>query len=129
MGSLSFELFAAFAVEAVELGLAAGFACGPFGCNPTLLLEPVEGRIERALLYLQNLFRYLLYALGDGPSVLRLVGEGAENEKVESALNEIVRFAHTVIIYNTSVDSQGIVFVKNGHRLPLYRALPDKLDI
>ena len=100
VGSLSFELFAAVAGEAVELGLAASFAFGPFGCNPTTLLQPVKGRIERTLLYLQNLFRYLLYTLGDGPSVLRLVGEGAENEKVECALNEIVRLAHTMIIYN-----------------------------
>jgi hypothetical protein len=112
VGSLSFELFAAAAGEAVELGLAASFAFGPFGGNPAVLLQAVEGWIERALLYLQNLFRYLLYPFGDGPSMLRLVGEGAENEKVESALNKIVRLAHTVIIYNTSVDSQGIVCIR-----------------
>lgn len=109
VGSLSFELFATVAGEAVELGLAASLAFGPFGCNPPLLLQAVEGRIERALLYLQNLFRYLLYALSDSPSVLRLGGEGAEDEKVECALNEIVGLSHAKIIYNYSVDSQGIM--------------------
>ena len=83
---------------------------GSSGDQPADMQAPeVESRIERALLYLQNLFRYLLYALSDGPSVLRLGGEGAEDEKVECALNEIVGLAHAQIIYNYSVDSPGVI--------------------
>jgi len=46
--------------------------------DPTLLLQPVQCRIERALLDLQDFGRYLLDAFGDRPAVLGLKGNGLE---------------------------------------------------
>ena len=42
VGGFGFKLFAAGGGERIELGLAAGFALGPFGLDPALLLEAVN---------------------------------------------------------------------------------------
>jgi hypothetical protein len=49
------ELFLAGFGEGVELGNAAGFGGFGFGFDPALLLEAVEGWVERALLHLKDL--------------------------------------------------------------------------
>ena len=46
--------------------------CAPVGGDPALLFEALEGGIERALLYLQNLLRELPDPLGDRPAMQRL---------------------------------------------------------
>jgi len=94
------ELFLTGFGEGVELGDAAGFGGFGFGVDPTLLLETVEGWVERALLDEEDVAGGLLDAFGNGPAVDRLEGDGFEDEEVEGSLEEIVWLAHTMIIYN-----------------------------
>jgi hypothetical protein len=100
IGGFLFELSAAGGSKRVEASAAAGFGLARFGFDPAVKLKAMQCGIEGALLDLQDLAGDLLDALGDGPAVLRLQGEGFEDEEVESALNEIARFGHTMIIYN-----------------------------
>src|ERR1700761_971572 len=78
--------------------------------DPRLLLQPVQSRIERALLHLQGFFRYLLDTFGDCPAMQRPESDGLENQQVERALHEIAWLSHTMAIYNIAaiVDSQGV---------------------
>ncbi len=101
------KLGAAGGGERIKLGVAAGVRLRPFGANPSLLLQAMERRIERALLHLQHLTGDLLDALGDGPAVLRLERDGFQDEQVECSLHEIAWFSHALTIYNSVVDSQG----------------------
>ena len=63
VGGFLFELAPAGLSQGIELGLAAGFAFGPVGGDPPLLLEAVQGGIERALLDLQDFVARLSKAL------------------------------------------------------------------
>jgi len=99
VGGFFFELEVTSAAEGVELGDASGFGFGAFSLNPAFLFEAVQGGVEGALLDLEDFAGDLLDTLGDGPAVLGLESEGFEDQKVESALNEVVRFAHSMIIY------------------------------
>src|ERR1700739_1436431 len=94
VGGFFFELGAPGGGERIELGLASGFALGPLGLDPTLLLKPVQGGVKGALLDLEHFARKLLNSLGNSPSVHLLGQEGFEDEKVEGALDEIAGFAH-----------------------------------
>jgi len=55
--------------------------------NPPLLFQAVKGRIERALLNLQDLAGQLSDPLGDRPPVHRLQGQRFQNQQVESPLD------------------------------------------
>ena len=65
-----------------------------------MLFEAVESGIKGPLLHEQNIVRDLLDPFGDGPPVQRGCRDGFEDEKVEGALDEVGRLAHTMIIYN-----------------------------
>ena len=97
-----FELRAASGGQRVILGSSSGVAFHPLGFDPGFLFEAVEGGIERALLDLEHFIGNLLNALGDGPAVLGLERDGFEDQEVEHALDEIVGFAHTMMIYTSS---------------------------
>ena len=62
--------------------------------QPSLLLEAMERRVQRALADLQDFAADLLNALGDGPAVRRLERDGLEDQQVERALNEVRWSAH-----------------------------------
>src|SRR5258708_2051167 len=96
---LAIELRASGCSKRIELGGAASLGFAPFPANPPLLLKAVKRGVERTLLDLQNFIRYLLDALGDGPAMFGLKKDGFEYQQVESALHEIIRFTHTMIIY------------------------------
>src|SRR5215472_558491 len=98
--------------ERVELGRTAGLTLTPFGANPALLLQPVQGGIKRSLLHLQHLVRNLLDALGDRPAMLGFERERLQDQQVQSSLYQIVWFAHSMIIYNRIVDGQGITSLR-----------------
>lgn len=85
-----FEPFATGAREPVELRLPPRLRFPPVGCNPALLFKPIERRVERSLLYLERLLRDLLNALRDGPPVLRLEGQGLEDQGFSRA-GEVTR--------------------------------------
>jgi hypothetical protein len=52
----------------------------------------MQSRIERPLLHPENVFRDLLNALSDGPTVDGLEGNCSENQEVESTLQKIGLF-------------------------------------
>ena len=58
----------------------------------------MECGIKGALPDLQDLFGHLLDALGDCPAMLRLEGDDAQDEQVESALYQIVRFSQADLL-------------------------------
>jgi len=41
----------------------------------------------------------LLNALSDGPTVFGFERNGFENQEIQSSLDEVVRFSHTMTIY------------------------------
>src|SRR6476661_1193603 len=66
------ELPASLTGELIELRLPVVFGRTPFRRDQTLLFEPVQRRVERSLIHLQHVFRQLLDALRDTPSMHRL---------------------------------------------------------
>ena len=73
------KLCAARGGQRVELRLASGFRVLPLGLDPALLFEPVQGRIERALLHLQDIVEICWIrlamaqpCLGSSETVLRI---------------------------------------------------------
>src|SRR5262245_35650252 len=83
------KLLAAGGGEGVELRVAPGCRLARLRFDPSLLLEPMQSGIKRALGNLQDLAADLLNPLGNRPSMPRLECDGFENEEVESALYEI----------------------------------------
>jgi hypothetical protein len=66
--SLFFQFVAAEPRQAVELGATIVLAWFPFCVNPTLLLQLVQGAIERSIADRQNVARDLFQALPDRPA-------------------------------------------------------------
>jgi len=85
---LDFELLLAGARQRVELGLAPGLGGAPFRAQPLLLLEPMQGRVERSLVDLDGVSRDLLDALGDGVAVGGPEGQDLQDEHVQGALRD-----------------------------------------
>ncbi len=100
-----FQLLAAGAGERVELCHPAGLGGSPLGLDPGLLLQTMERRVEGPLLNLKSFPGNLLDALGDGPAVLGLVGDGPEDQQVERSLDEIGGLGHMPRL-TTTVDNQ-----------------------
>src|SRR6476620_8506767 len=66
--------------QPVVLGAPVVVARAPFAVDPALLLEPLERRVERALVDVEDALRELLDALADPPTVHRLEVERLEHE-------------------------------------------------
>src|SRR6266852_6390145 len=68
--------------------------CGssPFGFDPSFLQEPLERRVERAVLDLENVLRGLLDELGDAVAMHRPPAKRAQDEQVQGSLQEIEPF-------------------------------------
>jgi len=94
VGFFRLEIFFAGAGEGIVFGAAVVFGFAPCGFDPGLLFETVKSGIERALIDLEDVVGDLADALGDGPAVERLEGDGFEDEEVESALDEVGGFGH-----------------------------------
>jgi hypothetical protein len=60
----------------------------------------MQSRVQRALLDLQHFARDLLNAFRNGPTMLGFKRDGLQDQKVERPLDKIVRFRHTMVIYN-----------------------------
>src|SRR5205085_3269141 len=78
----------------VELRATVVLRLLPLGLDPAFLLQLVQGRVERSLAHLQHVSGKRLQPKADGPPMQRLKREDLQEEKVQSALNEVVRFAH-----------------------------------
>src|SRR5882724_5037960 len=61
--------------ERIEFGASIVLRLSPLGRDPSLLLELVEGRVERAVAHLEDVLRDRLETLADGPAIHRLEGE------------------------------------------------------
>ena len=75
--------------QPVVLRALVGFADAPLGFQPAALLEPMQRRIERAGLDLQQIVGLRANGLADAVAVLRAPLEGPEDEHVERALEEL----------------------------------------
>src|SRR5215468_10127327 len=76
----------------VETRAAVVLGGAPARLDPAAALEPMERRVQRALLDVERRAGDLVEALGDGPSVLRLEGHGLEDQEIEGPLWKIQRF-------------------------------------
>ena len=85
------ELSASGARERVVLRAAILFGDAPLGLDPALMLETMQGRIQRTLVNLQHIARHLANAPRDGPAVLGLQLQRLQNQQVERALDEVDR--------------------------------------
>src|SRR5580765_1258077 len=101
--------------EGVEFCATPELARLPLSGNPALLLQFMERRIERAIANLQHIARDLLQALTDGPAMQRLQSQDLEKQKVQRALHQIRRLAHTpyprlprAILNLKGLDKQGV---------------------
>lgn len=70
----------------IEASPASQLGDTPFGLDPSLMFQPVQRRIERTLIDLQDVFRNLLDAFGDRPAMQRTGLQGPEDQEIESAL-------------------------------------------
>src|SRR5580700_10193903 len=94
VGGFFFELRAAKLGERVKLG-ATVILCGlPLRSDPPLLLEFVQRWVQGAVTHLEDVPRDLFKAEADGVAVEGFEGQNLQEEKVESALNQVGRSAH-----------------------------------
>src|SRR6266446_5483737 len=77
------ELFAAGGGQFVITRLAIVLGNVPLGANPTLCLRTIERGIKRTLLNAQNLFRHLLYSIGNFESMPRSVLKRFQEQHVQ----------------------------------------------
>jgi len=94
VGSLFLELLAAKPRERIILCTPVVLTGFPLGCNPALLLQLVQRRVQGTIAHLQYIARNLFQALANSPAVQRLQGENLQYEKVQGALDKIRWFAH-----------------------------------
>src|SRR5262245_62169397 len=66
----------------------------PVSGDPALFLEPLQRRIERTLLHLQDLVRELSNPLRDRPAMQRFERDRLEDEKVDGALDQVGWLPH-----------------------------------
>ena len=83
------QLFAAAGRQPIELGLAAVVGFAPVSLQPSALFQAMQGGIERALLHLEYILRYLTNALCDSVAVYGAEGNNLKDEHVERALQKV----------------------------------------
>src|SRR5262249_17840580 len=88
-GRLPGELPAARRGPPVEAGLAVVRGGPPLRKEPAALLEPLERRIERAVLDEELLLGPLLDGAGDPLTVLRAEDQGPQDQQVERPLQQL----------------------------------------
>ena len=100
------NLLAASNSERVKARSAIRLSHLPFGLNPTLEKEALEGGIKRAFFHRQHIVGESFDGLGDAVAVKGGAGEGFEDEHVESAGKQI-RFLHSSM-YRLSMDRKSM---------------------
>lgn len=83
------ELTAARRGEAVVLRSPSELRGAPFRLNPSLVLEPMQRRVERALVDLQDVLGNLLYPLRDRPAVHRIALQRPQDQEIECARQQV----------------------------------------
>src|SRR6185436_5036017 len=84
------ELALSLRRELVEFGAAIVFGNSPARADPSLLLDPVQRRIERSLLDPQRVAGCLLDAQADAVAVQRPAFEHTQDQHVERALQHVL---------------------------------------
>src|SRR5579862_3439397 len=79
------QLLAALHREAIEAGLPVVLGDAPFRREPALYQHAIQGRIQRPVFDVQAVLGGVLYALRYGVAVERTAAQGAENQQVERA--------------------------------------------
>ena len=74
------ELLLAFTRERIEFGGTAEVGILPFGGDPALLFEPMQGGVQRTLADREDLAGAELDALGNSPAVERLPSNRFEDQ-------------------------------------------------
>ena len=69
---LALELPPTFARQPIELRFAPQVALFPLGRDPSLLLQTVQSRVQRALLHGEHFVRQQLNPLRDSPAMRRI---------------------------------------------------------
>src|SRR5688572_26598270 len=119
VGALLLEPPAARRSQAVKSGAPVVLRDTPIGGDPPLTFQSLERRVERALVDLKHVVRQQLDPLRDRPPVELLGGDGAHDQEVERALDEVGWFGHDCPWLSTRdsirrlVDKQG-----EGRRRP-----------
>src|SRR5258708_15952907 len=112
LGLFGGEVLFALGGQGVELRAAAFVADAPVGLDPTSLLEAIERGIEATLADLENVGRELSDALRDAPAVERAESQGAQDEEVESALEELGAIGHIVVTLSFDNNDDDVVVVE-----------------
>lgn len=82
------ELFAARAGEGIEARLAIVRGDAPFGGDPALRLQALQGGVQRAVIDEENILGLFLNGARDSLAVLGAEDQHAENEHIERTLQE-----------------------------------------
>ena len=90
------ELFAAGLRQRVVASAAIGFGLLPFGLDPALKQQALQGWVERTFLDGEEVLGRLFNGKGDAVAVLRGAGKRLEDEEVEGAGQKIGFFGHRV---------------------------------
>jgi hypothetical protein len=95
--------------QTIEASAAVVLGRSPVGGDPPLPFEPLQRRIQRPLLHLQDIIRQLADALSDRPAVQRFECDGFQDQQVECALQQVGRFSHVggfpLTIYKSGIVS------------------------
>src|SRR5213079_2969488 len=89
-----FELLTPEPCERIIFRPPAILGCFPLGCNPALLLQLVQSRVQRSVAHLQHIARHLLQSLAYREAVHRFNRQNFQKQHVQRPLHEIGRFAH-----------------------------------
>src|SRR5262245_8274608 len=74
--------------QLIEAGFPIVFARAPCGFYPALVLQPLESGIERSMIHQQFVIRLHLNGARDALAVLLAEHQRAQNQKVQSSLEE-----------------------------------------
>ncbi len=101
------QLFAAGRGQFVIARFAIVIGDAPLGFDPALRFQAIKRGIKRSLFNMQDVLRHLLYPIGDGEAVPRIVLERFQDQHVERAVNEVRFFlGHTLFCYLDSLGEQ-----------------------
>ncbi len=83
------ELFSSGGCQAIEFGFSIVFGCTPEGGDPAAVFEAIESRVEGTVFHLEDFIGAEFDGVGDGVPVGGADYESAEDQHVESALEQI----------------------------------------
>src|SRR4029450_12333572 len=80
--------------QPIETRAPIVFGRAPVGGDPALPFQPLQRRVQRSLLDLEDVTGKLTDSLRDRPAVERFERDGLEDQEIDGALNEIGGLPH-----------------------------------